>query len=127
MTKIKQHFANDDGWCDWDTPLMRGYKMYCCDCNLTHEVDYNVLKVTEHNSDGSYHAEELSIEDYRVQMRMKRNNRSTGQMRRNRKSSEYEAGIKDAAEHIREIEIFDNNGIADSVLQLLYVQGSDDV
>lgn len=33
----------------------------------------------------------------------------------------YKNGIKDAAKHVRQIDIFDNQGIADSILELLHV------
>lgn len=78
----KQHTENDDGYCDWETPVMEGYKMACCDCGLVHEVDFGVLEIEEHLPNGDWKAVELPKDKYRVQMRMKRNNRSTGQMRR---------------------------------------------
>jgi hypothetical protein len=27
----------------WVTPVMRGYRMVCCDCELTHRVDFRVV------------------------------------------------------------------------------------
>jgi len=80
--KMKQHYANEDGWSEPDTPVMRGYKLCCCDCGLVHNVDFNVLEVTGYNKDGTWNAEYLPIENYRVELRMQRNNRSTGQIKR---------------------------------------------
>jgi hypothetical protein len=31
-----------DGWCEWVLPVQTGYRMACCGCGLTHEVDYRV-------------------------------------------------------------------------------------
>ena len=45
-----QH-ANDDGWCDWVTPVQRGYLMQCCDCKLVHEVEFRVAQYDPRPSD----------------------------------------------------------------------------
>lgn len=50
---------------EWVQPVRRGYKMACCDCGLVHTVDFRIFKG-------------------RIQLRMFRNNRSTGQVRRHR-------------------------------------------
>ncbi len=55
-----------DGWSDWITPRARGYRLGCCDCGLVHEMDFRV------DADGD------------VQYRVRRQNRATGQLRRNR-------------------------------------------
>ena len=79
---FKTFRVNEDGYCDWETPIMEKYRMACCDCGLVHNVDFQVLKIVKHNDDGTWDAEEMDPEDYRVGIRMQRNNRSTGQMRR---------------------------------------------
>lgn len=79
---MKQHHANEDGWSDWETPVMDGFRMACCDCGLVHDVDFLVLEVTKKNDDGSWESVPLDKDKYRVSLRMRRNNRSTGQMRR---------------------------------------------
>ncbi len=33
--------VTDDGWCEWIHPLP-GYLMQCCDCNLVHEVQFQI-------------------------------------------------------------------------------------
>lgn len=58
--------AESDGWSNWVQPLMSGYKLCCCDCGLVHTMDFRV-------------------EDGQVQYRISRNNRSTGQVRRQMK------------------------------------------
>ena len=70
--KFKQHTANKDGWCDWDTPVMKGYRMACCDCDLVHEVEFRVLEVIKEHEDGSWSANDLDDKKYRVKLRMKR-------------------------------------------------------
>lgn len=29
---------------EWVRPVMRGYRMKCCDCGLIHELDFKVLR-----------------------------------------------------------------------------------
>lgn len=48
---------------EWIQPVSRGYKMACCDCGLVHDLDFRV-------------------KGGRAQFRVRRNNRSTGQLRR---------------------------------------------
>jgi hypothetical protein len=48
---------------EWQQPIIRNYKMACCDCGLVHEIDFRIHKG-------------------RVQLRARRNNRATGQIRR---------------------------------------------
>lgn len=81
MTKYKQHYANDEGWSEWITPVMTDYKLCCCDCGLVHNIDFNVLQVTETFKDGTWDHKEPDG-DYRVEYRISRNKRSTGQVRR---------------------------------------------
>jgi hypothetical protein len=48
---------------EWIEPVEVGYKMACCDCGLVHKIDFR-------------------IENGKVQFRVFRDNRATGQMRR---------------------------------------------
>lgn len=50
---------------EWVRPVMNGYKLACCDCGLVHDVDFRVSEDLE-----------------RVEFRVFRNNRATGQIRR---------------------------------------------
>lgn len=84
VTKYKQHYANEEGYSEWETPEMKGFKLSCCDCGLVHNMDFKVLKVTETFEDGTWNTEEPDG-DYRVEFRVSRNNRSTGQVRRHMK------------------------------------------
>ena len=29
---------------EWVRPVMKGYKMKCCDCGLVHKIDFKVIK-----------------------------------------------------------------------------------
>ena len=65
MPRFKRIYANKNGWSNWEQPIRKGYRMACCDCNLVHTVDFRI-----HNG--------------RIQLRMKRNNRSTSALRKNK-------------------------------------------
>lgn len=47
----------------WVQPVKQGYRMECCDCGLVHTLDFRIFRG-------------------RVQLRARRNNRATGQIRR---------------------------------------------
>jgi len=49
---------------------------------LVHVVDFQALKITRHNPDGTWQADHLDTGKYRVHFRVRRNNRATGQIRR---------------------------------------------
>ena len=63
-------------------PIMRGYKIACCDCGLVHDVEYNAVKVTKRLRNGTFEVETLDPEKYRVEFRVRRNARSTAMIRR---------------------------------------------
>lgn len=48
-------------------PIMKGYKMACCDCGLVHLLKFEIVKIRGRN---------------RVQFRAWRENGATGQVRR---------------------------------------------
>jgi len=70
MSRYKTHEAGENGYTEWVTPVEVGYKMSCCDCGLVHSLDFRVT------------------DDYRVQFRVRRNERSTGQVRRHMKNGD---------------------------------------
>ena len=63
---------------EWVQPVEDGYKMACCDCGLVHELDFRVRYG-------------------RAQFRVRRNNRSTGQIRRWMKDMEDRVDAIDRA------------------------------
>jgi hypothetical protein len=88
MAKYKQEYAGEDGWSRNVAPKMKGYKLGCCDCGLVHDVDFKVVKIDIKNEDGSWEASDVEDDDYRVVMRVRRNNRATGQVRRHNKNND---------------------------------------
>jgi len=84
MARMKRHEAGGDGWSEWDQPVMRGYRMCCCDCGLVHDMEFIAFEVTKRFPNGSYEMKELPIDRYQVRLRARRNNRSTAQVRRHR-------------------------------------------
>ena len=70
MAKYLVEEARDDGWSRWVTPVQQGYKLCCCDCGLVHTVDFRVT------------------DDGFAEFRVRRNNRSTAQVRRHMKGKE---------------------------------------
>lgn len=68
-------------------PVMRGYKMSCCDCGLVHVIDFTAVQVTRRNRDGSWHYRELDPKKFRVVFSADRHNRATAQIRRWKKKS----------------------------------------
>lgn len=77
------------GWSDWLAPVLKRYRMACCDCGLVHDIDFRVVRVTKRKKRGFFEFERvptgLAKGKFRVMMRTKRNKRSTAAMRRNRK------------------------------------------
>jgi hypothetical protein len=63
LTRYLTHPLDEDGWTEWIHPLP-GYKFRCCDCGLVHELEFRAR------------------EDGEVVFRARRNDRSTGQVRR---------------------------------------------
>jgi len=88
MAKFTKYEAGREGWSELVQPIMHGYKLACCDCSLVHDMEFSVLRVMRHLPDGTWEAETMNPEEYRVEFRCRRNNRSTGQMRRREMSQE---------------------------------------
>jgi hypothetical protein len=86
VAKHKVMHTREDGWCDWAQPIMDGYKMSCCDCGLVHDMQFTVLRKGKALPNGDWEATPLDPEKYRVEFRVRRNKRSTAQMRRHIKS-----------------------------------------
>lgn len=59
----EKHDVDKNGWTDWIRPLMKGYKIRCCDCSLVHQFQFKI--------DGK-----------NVMYRAKRDNRATAASRR---------------------------------------------
>jgi len=55
---------------EWVKPIMKGYKMMCCDCGLVHKLDFKVIRWGR---------------GHKVLFRAYRDNRATALARRYRK------------------------------------------
>lgn len=42
------------GFTRWVYPIMRGYKMACCDCGLVHEMRFAVVKAEPSSASGTF-------------------------------------------------------------------------
>lgn len=86
MTRYRREVEGDDGWSRWVQPVMRGYRLACCDCGLVHDMEFKALRRTGVVAGGTWLARPLDDDRYRIEFRARRNNRSTAGMRRKRKS-----------------------------------------
>ena len=82
--KFKQVDSNE-----WEYPVMKGYKMACCDCGLVHNIDFEVIKqrkIFKSFKNGTQDSEAIIVSNpaYKVRLRAFRNNKSTGQIRRHK-------------------------------------------
>ena len=87
MPRMYEPAAGKDGWTDWQTPVMRGYRLGCCDCGLVHDIDFRVVRIVRRRRNGVKEGEVLSSKDYQIGFRVRRNERSTGQVRRHIRKS----------------------------------------
>ena len=85
-TRARTLAANADGWSDWEFPVLKGYRLGCCDCNLVHDIDFRVLRVVKRHRDGRMEVQPVSSKGFRIEFRAKRNERCTSARRQwNRK------------------------------------------
>lgn len=73
MATFEQHVAEEDGWSRWIFPIHGcntgpNYKLACCDCSLVHDVQFRTVRDKQGRIS--------------VKFKVRRNNRSTGQLRR---------------------------------------------
>ncbi len=84
MTRYNKHADMGNGWTDWIQPVMKGYKMSCCDCGLVHNLDFRIGRITKVISPGTYRSVDAG-KKFLVQFRVSRNARSTAMVRRHKK------------------------------------------
>jgi hypothetical protein len=85
MEKMIQVIENGDGWSDWmEADIGVTHKISCCDCGLTHNIEYDAVFVVE-TEEGGKRLKKILNElepDVVIKWRAGRNRRSTGQIRR---------------------------------------------
>lgn len=89
MAKFERvtELPSDDSYSDWIQPVHDGkkpYKLACCDCGLVHDVEFKVMKVVKDLGNGYLEVQDANNDKLIVHFRARRNNRSTGQMRRHK-------------------------------------------
>lgn len=77
--------AGPDGWTEWISPTMRGYRLSCCDCGLVHNFDFKAVKRTSGKATSKYRGRDLPRGDYLVAFRVSLNKRATAAVRREMK------------------------------------------
>lgn len=90
MPKYFQEREDETGWSREILPIMRGYKMACCDCGLVHNMQFDVFEITKFNKDGSFKGKIHKGKKWRVMLKAQRNNRATGQVRRHKKDTPHD-------------------------------------
>lgn len=71
---------------EWFYPVMHGGKWACCDCGLVHDTEFRVIYVLDQIDVAQAKVEVVTDTNYRIWMRVHRNNRATGQIRRHLKN-----------------------------------------
>mgnify|MGYP003139789869 CR=1 FL=1 len=85
MPKLVTEFEEEEtGWARWVPPVMTGYKIACCDCGLVHDMEFLAVEIIKRLPNDEFEYVELDPKKYRVVFRARRNNRSTGQVRRHK-------------------------------------------
>lgn len=87
MPKYHTLTQNGDDYSDWIVPNQDNgsYKLGCCDCGLVHDVQFAVVEVHGRLPGGKIDISPVEDQEkYQVALRAKRNNRATGQHRRQR-------------------------------------------
>lgn len=68
-----QYHSGRGGWSPWVSPIMKGYKMQCCDCGLIHEIDFKVVRfIGTPDAKGLSESEQIEDKDIQVLWRLRR-------------------------------------------------------
>jgi len=76
MARFKKMIEGRGGWCEWQAPIMKGYKMKCCDCGLVHELQFKTFAETKQRRNGLFTIVELPW-PIRVLFRARRQRKSS--------------------------------------------------
>lgn len=82
MPKLETVYENPNGWSEWLAPVMRNYKLGCCDCGLVHDMQFKIVKVKTRGK-GTFNGP--VVDGHRVLFRARRNKQSTRIQRRGKK------------------------------------------
>lgn len=65
-----------------DESVHQQLRLICCDCGLSHDIEFQVVQLVKNK--GIFRPAALASKFYAVQLRLRRNDRSTAQVRRKR-------------------------------------------
>ena len=82
MPRTKTHYAGEGGWSDWTVPEMEGFRLTCCVCGMTHEMEFQALRVRLYHTEDTFEADPKPKVQYRVRFRVREHKRATAQVRR---------------------------------------------
>lgn len=88
--KYAPEYEQEDGWTRWIPPKPGTYRFMCCDCGLVHDMQFKIGEIVDRKDGGWLYLEDVEDEDLVVQFRVRRNNRSTAQVRRRDHTSPQE-------------------------------------
>ena len=74
---ILEQNPNNDNWTSWSAPGMQRYMLGCCGCGLVHEIQYQVIRTTKMNDDGTFEYEATDPMKYRVLFRARQDEEET--------------------------------------------------
>lgn len=69
--RIKKMIEGRGGWSEWQAPVMKGYIMQCCDCDLIHEMEFKTFVARGQKANGKFTVVDLPPE-IRVLFRARR-------------------------------------------------------
>jgi len=67
-------------------PVMKGYKMACCNCSLVHNINFSIIEKFDYKPNGTFKYRIIDNKDYAIEFSATRNNRSTAQLRKHNKN-----------------------------------------
>lgn len=74
------------GWCEWQYPEMKKYRMACCDCGLVHTLQFAVVENTGRGpAKGEFVFRVLPSKKLRVRLRARRDEKETRLLRKREK------------------------------------------
>jgi hypothetical protein len=76
VKKFKTHKAGRGGWSEWVYPTQKSYLFKCCDCGLTHEIQFSTF-VEKNKKRDSFEVVKLP-EPIRTMFRARRYNSPKG-------------------------------------------------
>ena len=104
MAKLKrlrqEKEVSTRGFSRWVQPVMKNYKLGCCDCGLVHEMEFKVFKVIKRKANGYVNLESVPASAFLVQFRARR---AAAYTRRERRKIEMEKTVRKHAASLKRL------------------------